>query len=477
MLKSWGPHGQEIDSETGSAVSAPFRIERKFLRFLLSGGHFPGRTCVNLLLDGNVVASATGQNSHVVESVAFDVASHQGKDVQIEVMDRVVGPWGHGCMDMLIQANEPGPARIVRGGIVPGDDRLWTRDGRREGRLQWREGTLCLDGRPIPLESIKSIQLVRKGVRHLTPHAVGFRNGEFWFASIMTLTDGKLQVSSPLLGTRDLEFASIASLEFSPKSDASSANRPGVLYRTSGRPLPGKLLWIKKDNIVVDSPVGIVPLPRKGLFRYVIPGVKASAIDDTTDEVGLSDGSIFRGTVRLENGKILLTHPVLKELSIPWDNLHYMVRAGNGISWLADLKRISAESIGPLGKVPSVVEPDSSRTDSRFLSTMRVSPQTVLRYRLAGPNSNGKREFRAVLSPIPGSRGDATVILSASGREFYRQDLSSTAPSKTLKLPLPAGDALELRVEFGKRLAYPCGIHLGDAQIAMLDKPGEVKQP
>ena len=40
---------------------------------------------------------------------------------------------------------------------------------------------------------------------------------------------------------------------------------------------------------------------------------------------------------------------------------------------------------------------------------------------------------------------------------------------------MPVGDELELRVEFGKRMAFPCGIDLGDAQITMLDANKEVQ--
>jgi len=138
------------------------------------------------------------------------------------------------------------------------------------------------------------------------------------------------------------------------------------------------------------------------------------------------------------------------------------------------LERLGVESVGPLGKKPFQDAANVQGDDSHFLSSLRVSPQTTLRYKLTGV---GAREFRAVISPIAGSRGDATVILVASGKEFYRQNLSAGDESRILQLPLPQGDDLELRVEFGKHLAYPCGIHLGDAQIAMLDKPREVNHP
>ena len=478
MLKSWGPHGRDIDIQIGRAISSPFIIERKFLRFLLSGGHYPGRACVNLLVDGNAVASITGQNSHVMESVAFDLSSYQGRQAQVEVLDRVIGPWGHVCMDMLIQTENSKGVRTLGNDVMRGSDFVWTRDGLLKGSLKWADdGSVMLDGKVVDLDSVKSVLLDREITKNSqTLHAVGMRSGEFWHVTIQKLyEDGKLGINNHhLFGTHNVDLTNIASLEFAPGLDSSKANRPGVLYRTNGRPLPGKLVWLKHDNIALDSPLGIIPLPRKDLHRYLLPSTGSEIVESMVDEVGLLDGTILRGEIDFDEGKILLSHSILKELKIEWKNVRYLVRAGNGISWLTDLERLGVESVGPLGKKPFQDAANVQGDDSHFLSSLRVSPQTTLRYKLTGV---GAREFRAVISPIAGSRGDATVILVASGKEFYRQNLSAGDESRILQLPLPQGDDLELRVEFGKHLAYPCGIHLGDAQIAMLDKPREVTHP
>ena len=473
-LKSWGPHGRDIDKQTGLATSTPFKLERKFLRFLLSGGHYPGRVCVNLVVDGKVLASATGQNSHILEPVAFDLSAHQGKEAHLEVVDKVTGPWGHVCMDMVFQVDEASNARIVRDGLPRGQDLLWTREGLQEGRLEWNDdGALVLDGDAIQFESIKSIFL-DKGPHAPPPHqAIRLRTGEMWLVHLHLLTkEGKFEVTSPYFGGRFIDGDMVASLEFAPNLDSSKANRPGILYRTNGRPLPGKLVWLKHHNITLDSPLGIIPMPRKELHRYVLPG-PTEKHDLSLDEVGMVDGTIFRGQVGFSDGEVLMEHPILKTLKLKWDQIRYIVRAGNGISWLADLERTSVNSIGPLGPKPFFDQSNARDEDSRFLSTLRVTPQTTLRYKLNG--SSGVREFRGVLSPIPGCRGDATVIIAASGKEFYRQSLSGGEPSRTLKLSVPVGDELELRVEFGKRMAFPCGIDLGDAQIAMLDANKEVQ--
>ena len=94
-----------------------------------------------------------------------------------------------------------------------------------------------------------------------------------WLVHLHLLTkEGKFEVTSPYFGGRFIDGDMVASLEFAPNLDASKANRPGILYRTNGRPLPGKLVWLKHHNITLDSPLGIIPMPRKELHRYILPG-------------------------------------------------------------------------------------------------------------------------------------------------------------------------------------------------------------
>lgn len=105
-----GFHGG--DDATGSLVSPSFKIERKHLNLLIGGGKNPGETCVNLLLDGKVVRTATGPNdrpggSERLDWATWDTADLIGKSVSIEIVDKRKGGWGHITVDQIVQSDTP----------------------------------------------------------------------------------------------------------------------------------------------------------------------------------------------------------------------------------------------------------------------------------------------------------------------------------------------------------------------------------
>jgi len=95
------------DKPHGKLTSPPFKIERKFISFLIGGGNHPGKTCINLLVDGRVVRTATGKNNERLQWHSWDVRDLAGKEARIEIVDAESGPWGHINIDQIELRDTP----------------------------------------------------------------------------------------------------------------------------------------------------------------------------------------------------------------------------------------------------------------------------------------------------------------------------------------------------------------------------------
>lgn len=98
------------DDATGKLTSPPFKIQKKFITFLIGGGGWSNETCMNLIVDGKVVRTATGPNtlpggSEWLEPAAWDVAAFSGRDAKIEIVDERKGGWGHINIDQIMQTD------------------------------------------------------------------------------------------------------------------------------------------------------------------------------------------------------------------------------------------------------------------------------------------------------------------------------------------------------------------------------------
>ncbi|MDM8006575.1 MAG: GH116 family glycosyl hydrolase [Phycisphaerae bacterium] len=99
------------DSHIGSMTSRDFTVERDYIRFRIGGGAHPGRTCLNLLIDGAVVRTAAGHNNNRMRIEHFDVREFAGKQARLQIMDGVKDAWGNVGVDEIVftdgQKNEP----------------------------------------------------------------------------------------------------------------------------------------------------------------------------------------------------------------------------------------------------------------------------------------------------------------------------------------------------------------------------------
>ena len=140
-INTWegGPFG---DDNRGDLTSPVFTIEpgEDNLSFLLGGGKRPNGTLeVRLIVDGEVVRTATGPEAGQLNWQSWDVAEFAGRDAQFQVHDDATGGWGHLTVDHLVLGPESAQARSEETSVslVVDGEVVRTATGRNSENLDW----------------------------------------------------------------------------------------------------------------------------------------------------------------------------------------------------------------------------------------------------------------------------------------------------------------------------------------------------
>jgi len=147
------------DTSMGSLTSPEFRVERKFIGFLIGGGKNEAALALQLLVKGQVVRSATGPNdkdggSEALEQHSWDVTEFIGQKAVIRIVDEATGGWGHLNVDHIVQTDTrpKGLASDVER-TLPATTRylnLPIKNGAKK-----RVVTLIVDGQPVVRNDIE----------------------------------------------------------------------------------------------------------------------------------------------------------------------------------------------------------------------------------------------------------------------------------------------------------------------------------
>ena len=100
------------DRATGSLTSKPFTLQAPYINFYIGGGNHPDKAGMQLLLNGQVIKSVTGQNQGTMRYASWDVSDWQGEQVQLRIIDKVTGSWGHTMIDNIVAAHAPAKNRV-----------------------------------------------------------------------------------------------------------------------------------------------------------------------------------------------------------------------------------------------------------------------------------------------------------------------------------------------------------------------------
>ena len=95
------------DGKTGKLISESFTIRRKFINLHVGGGSHQGKTCVNVVVDGNVIASVTGRDHNRMQRQSISVERFEGKTAQLEIVDNESGSWGNIGVDKIVFSDSP----------------------------------------------------------------------------------------------------------------------------------------------------------------------------------------------------------------------------------------------------------------------------------------------------------------------------------------------------------------------------------
>ena len=149
----------EGDQAMGSLASPAFKVSKRYISFRIGGGDFEIHTCVNLLVDGKVVRSATGWRSDYLAPMSWDVSPWLGQSARVQIVDEADGDWGHINVDRIVQTNEPERLPIATGPLYHEamrpqfhfTARQWTMDRlnpgmREEGWVNDLNGLIYYDG-------------------------------------------------------------------------------------------------------------------------------------------------------------------------------------------------------------------------------------------------------------------------------------------------------------------------------------------
>lgn len=95
------------DSPTAKLTSPSFKIDRKYINFLIGGGSDPERFGIRLIVDGETVRRESARNDEKLSWASWWVEDLAGKEARLEIYDAGGGPWGHINIDQIEFADEP----------------------------------------------------------------------------------------------------------------------------------------------------------------------------------------------------------------------------------------------------------------------------------------------------------------------------------------------------------------------------------
>ena len=111
---------RDKNAGTGTLDIPTFKVSSEYINLLVGGGNNPQEddahdaTAVNLIVDGEVVRTATGNDSDALDWAAWNVSEFAGKNAQIQIVDQNTGDWGHILVDQITFSDKAAQNSVER---------------------------------------------------------------------------------------------------------------------------------------------------------------------------------------------------------------------------------------------------------------------------------------------------------------------------------------------------------------------------
>ena len=102
------------DETEGVLKSPTFKINHRYINFLIGGGMHLGKTGIDLVITDRVVKSATGNNSERLSWHSWDVEPFIGQNAHLRIYDQHTGGWGHILVDHITFSDKPASSKIEK---------------------------------------------------------------------------------------------------------------------------------------------------------------------------------------------------------------------------------------------------------------------------------------------------------------------------------------------------------------------------
>ncbi|MGO9112499.1 MAG: GH116 family glycosyl-hydrolase, partial [Thermoguttaceae bacterium] len=273
------------DGPQGTATSKRFRIQRRYIGFLIGGGNHPGKTCINLRVDGKVVRTASGKDQEALEPASWDVADLRGKEAELEIVDRSSEGWGHINIDRII-FSDVAPEPLLRRGTTIESVVKAMQVGFTTAEEATRPANSFFTIDHITVKSSPhGAAAVEPAARGWTiaryTRLRGFRSGEHGYRALATTPEGDPLVIQGPLGKGSIILALAPGLPWSLGSALLAAVR-GEPLKAGERLVPGSPTWGTMALTALDARAVALPgwTSAKEIAAFVAaPKAKAGATE------------------------------------------------------------------------------------------------------------------------------------------------------------------------------------------------------